>query len=287
MAKTLNNKSSVFRLCAVLVVLAAVSGACVSTVRAQVWTEPTSTPPNNNANPPIWNQSAVVQPSSNFNISGNGTMGALVLPGSSSGTVTVDSPATVTTSYTLILPATPGTNGQVLSTNGSGTTSWTTIAAGGNQTPWTSNINGAGYSLTGVSTLNTTGAITQNGVAVCLSNGTNCLASGGYWSVNGSYIYNNTGTNVGVGTSAPTEKLFAAGAIGVSGPVTSNDASSTKLAYQATAPTGGVVGSLLGSWGTNTSTRGAINFYIATSSGASGMTPMVISNTGYVGIYNT
>ena len=58
-----------------------------------------------------------------------------------------------------LLPAQTGNSGKVLGTNGS-TTFWTTGGGGGSQTPWTSNINGAGYSLTGALNIGVTGAIT-------------------------------------------------------------------------------------------------------------------------------
>jgi len=55
----------------------------------------------------------------------------LGLMGSSSGTVKLSAPATVTTSYTLTLPpAAPASNGLVLSSNTSGVTSWIANGAG-------------------------------------------------------------------------------------------------------------------------------------------------------------
>src|SRR5690606_31902727 len=49
----------------------------------------------------------------------------LGLRGSSSGVLTMDTPASFT-SYTLVWPSNSGSNGQFLTTNGSGTLSWTT-----------------------------------------------------------------------------------------------------------------------------------------------------------------
>ncbi len=48
---------------------------------------------------------------------------AVILPGSTSGTITVQAPSTAGT-QTLTLPSTTGSNGQALTTNGSGTLSW-------------------------------------------------------------------------------------------------------------------------------------------------------------------
>jgi excisionase family DNA binding protein len=53
----------------------------------------------------------------------------LLLNGSTSGTITVAAPATVT-SYTLSLPSDDGTNGYVLQTDGSGNTSWVAQSGG-------------------------------------------------------------------------------------------------------------------------------------------------------------
>jgi hypothetical protein len=56
--------------------------------------------------------------------------GSLSLAGSSSGVLTMNVPASVT-SYTFTLPSIDGDANQVLTTNGSGVTSWTTVSGGG------------------------------------------------------------------------------------------------------------------------------------------------------------
>lgn len=61
------------------------------------------------------------------------TFASLLLTGSTSGTLTLDTAAT-TTSYTLTLPADDGTSGYVLQTDGSGNTSWVAQSGGGAST---------------------------------------------------------------------------------------------------------------------------------------------------------
>ncbi len=98
---------------------------------------------------------------SNFNISGNGTIGTnltvtgtsdmkgiLRLSGSASGYVGFQSPAAAgATIYTL--PGTDGTNGQVLTTSGSGSLSWTSVAGGGGGNSWlitgNNNVNSSNF----------------------------------------------------------------------------------------------------------------------------------------------
>jgi hypothetical protein len=67
--------------------------------------------------------------------------GSVVLSGSTSGTVTVNT-AAAAGAWTLTLPTTGGTNGQVLATNGSGVTSW--VSAGGSGT-----VTSVGQTFTG------------------------------------------------------------------------------------------------------------------------------------------
>lgn len=65
---------------------------------------------------------------------GNVTLSAsktLVLTDSTTGTITVTAPSSVT-SYTLTLPTTDGNANEVLTTNGSGVTSWTSVSTGAN-----------------------------------------------------------------------------------------------------------------------------------------------------------
>lgn len=63
---------------------------------------------------------------------------SLKLNGSTSGTVTLSSPA-APTSYTLTFPTTAGTSGQFLQTNGSGTATWATVTSGVSSITGTSN----------------------------------------------------------------------------------------------------------------------------------------------------
>jgi hypothetical protein len=75
------------------------------------------------------------------------------------------------------------------------------------------------------------------------------------------------------------------GSVKVTGTVTTNTAASTALWYSSSAPpAGGVIGSVLGSWGPDSSNLGAINLYIAKSDGTGGTTVMTINKQGYVGI---
>lgn len=74
--------------------------------------------------------------------------GSLVLTGSSSGTVTINTPSVAGT-WTLTLPDNNGTNGQALVTDGNGVTSW--AAVGGSGTVSNGNTNElAYYSSTGI-----------------------------------------------------------------------------------------------------------------------------------------
>jgi trimeric autotransporter adhesin len=164
--------------------------------------------------------------------------GSLSLAGNTSGTVTVNVPATVTTSYTLTLPpAAPTANGQALTATTGGVASWTTISGGGgSQTPWISNIDAASYNLTGLGTNLTAAAgltIASTGAALAINPGSGALtsnattvtlggsatmyggsAASGNMTINstsnatkGYVILNPTGGNVGIGNSAPGATL--------------------------------------------------------------------------------
>ena len=65
----------------------------------------------------------------------NGSTGittpAEFLPGSTSGTVTMQ-PAAVAGTWTMTLPTTAGTNGYILQTDGTGVTTWVASVGGGN-----------------------------------------------------------------------------------------------------------------------------------------------------------
>jgi hypothetical protein len=159
---------------AALLLLAFVS-LSVSGAFAQVWSEPTATPPYGNTLPPIWNQDAADQ-TANFRISGKGIFGGNV-------GIKVANPG-----YALDVSGTvnavggngAGQQGTSISSYGLYGISESGVGVGG--------VSLSGYGIYGASsggyagyfagTLNATGAITQNGVAVCLADGTNCDSSG-------------------------------------------------------------------------------------------------------------
>ena len=77
-----------------------------------------------------------------------------------SNTITLDAPAALATSYSLIFPPNDGTNGQVLTTDGNGVTTWTTNGVGTvTSVAGTGTVNG--LSLTG--TVTSTGNLTLGG----------------------------------------------------------------------------------------------------------------------------
>jgi hypothetical protein len=82
-----------------------------------------------------------------------------------------------------------------------------------------------------------------------------------------------SGGNVGIGTSAATEKLEVNGAIRATGAVTNNSTGAV-LSYQ------GSSGSLLGAWGADASTYGFLRFYLANSTGTQGAEYMRLTTTG-------
>jgi hypothetical protein len=85
--------------------------------------------------------------SSSVTISGNN--GLVIKDGEGTPkTVTIQSPATLTSTWALTLPVGPGTNGYVLSTDGSGTTSW--IAGGGVANPMTGDLAAGSHKITGL-----------------------------------------------------------------------------------------------------------------------------------------
>ena len=85
--------------------------------------------------------------------------------------------------------------------------------------------------------------------------------------------------NVGIGTTAPGEKLEVAGAIKTTGAVATALASSGVFDY------GG--GTRIWSYGPDASTRSNIQFKLATATGTSVLSPMIIDNSGNVGIGTT
>ena len=74
--------------------------------------------------------------------------------------ITMDAPAALAASYTLILPPNDGANGQVLTTDGNGVTTWTTNGAGTvTSVGGTGTVNG--LSLSG--TVTSSGSLTLGG----------------------------------------------------------------------------------------------------------------------------
>lgn len=95
----------------------------------------------------------------------NGFIGAFTstqiqLQSTNANVITMDAPAGLAASYTLILPPNDGANGQVLTTDGSGVTTWTTNGAGTvTSVGGTGTVNG--LTLTG--TVTSTGDLTLGG----------------------------------------------------------------------------------------------------------------------------
>ncbi|MFZ3011448.1 MAG: hypothetical protein WA060_00380, partial [Minisyncoccia bacterium] len=118
------------------------------------------------------------------------TKGVLSFAGNTSGKIIIQ-PAAAAGTYTLTLPTSLGSPGQVLTdVAGDGVLSWTTPGVGGSQTPWTSNINAAGYTLFGNSTVS--GNLTLDSTS---------------HATKGNVLINPTGGNVGIGTTTPLRKF--------------------------------------------------------------------------------
>lgn len=78
----------------------------------------------------------------------------VTLQSTNNNTITLDAPAGLAASYTLLFPANDGSNGQVLTTDGSGVTSWTSNGSG-----TVTSVGGAGT----VNGLTLTGTVTSSG----------------------------------------------------------------------------------------------------------------------------
>ena len=82
---------------------------------------------------------------------------------------------------------------------------------------------------------------------------------------------------IGIGNTAPGEKLEVTGAINFNGAATSNAANSGKLTYES-------AGAYLQSRGADASTRGKITLYQACSDGSSGLASLAIDASGNVAL---
>jgi hypothetical protein len=98
-------------------------------------------------------------------VSDNGFVGAftstqVALQSDNANSITLDAPAALAASYTLLLPPNDGNNGQVLTTDGSGVTTWTTNGVG-----TVTSVAGAGTAngLTLTGTVTSTGNLTLGG----------------------------------------------------------------------------------------------------------------------------
>ncbi len=184
-----------------------------SKVLAQTWSEPSASPPNNNIAPPIWNQNTAAQTGS-FWLSGGGIFGGSVGIGTTTPTYKLEvksgtagfafdainqrwgtlfgtggglelygeAPGSATGGSIFMSGSARGDDGRSairFSSNGvermriDGDYSGHTIGNIG-----IGNTNPA-YKLDITGTLNASGDITQNGVKVCLADGTNCTGGSG------------------------------------------------------------------------------------------------------------
>jgi hypothetical protein len=88
------------------------------------------------------------------------TATSVELESTNANKITLDAPAALAASYTLLFPPNDGDNGQVLTTNGSGVTTWTTNGVG-----TVTSVAGAGTAngLTLTGTVTSTGSLTLGG----------------------------------------------------------------------------------------------------------------------------
>jgi hypothetical protein len=88
------------------------------------------------------------------------TATSVELESTNANKITLDAPAALAASYTLLFPPNDGDNGQVLTTDGSGVTTWTTNGAG-----TVTSVAGAGTAngLTLTGTVTSTGNLTLGG----------------------------------------------------------------------------------------------------------------------------
>ena len=94
----------------------------------------------------------------------------------------------------------------------------------------------------------------------------------------GTVLLNPTGGNVGIGTSAPAEKLSVAGAIISTGAITGHGANRVSISQE------GANGAFIQSYGTNASTVGAFTFRQASSDFSITQIPLAITTSGVLDI---
>ena len=212
--------------------------------------------------------SAIVKRDSSGNFSAGAiSSGSLILRDSTTHTITMAAPSSVTT-YALTWPAADGSSGQVLSTDGSGTLSWVTASGGGGGSGTVTSLL-AGTGLTG-GTITTTGTL-----AVNVGTGNNQIVqldgSAHLPAVDGSALTNLDPTHLSaaVGTAKGGTGLTA---IGTANQVMGVNSGATGLEYKTITA------------GTNiTVTHGANSITIAASGGGSGSVTSIASGTGLTG----
>lgn len=133
----------------------------------------------------------------------------VALQSTNANTITLDAPASLSASYTLIFPPNDGSNGQVLTTDGSGVTTWTTNGAG-----TVTSVGGTGT----VNGLTLTGTVTSSG----------SLTLGGTLDLSSPPAIGGTAASTGVFTNltvndkliGAVQALSGAGAVNLTDPIT-------------------------------------------------------------------
>lgn len=164
--------------------------------------------------PPIYNVLGAGNNANSRSLIGLSLVG---LRGATSGTVTVQAPAVVTT-YTFVVPANDGTSGQYLQTDGNGVTSWQTIST--DLTVGTTVINSgttgrilydnAGvlgeYSAIPIAFGGTNNTSAYTAGSVIFSNGTSLTQD------NSNFFWDDGNNRLGIGIATPTATIHGKGA---------------------------------------------------------------------------